>query len=59
MKTKETCKWTETDRIYGCGGEPYYKTSCDNFYTNFEIKAICKEIKFCPYCGKPIEAINE
>lgn len=48
----ETCRWTE-DRVCEC-----WDTGCSrSFVFVDEGGPTGNRIRFCPYCGKPIEAV--
>lgn len=45
-----TCQWSLEEN----GEEEYWHTSCDHDFFFLEGGPADNELKFCPYCGKPL-----
>ena len=50
---KTTCTWGYDD------GDDYWETSCDGAFQLVDGTPADNGMKFCPYCGRPIEEVSE
>lgn len=57
MKNNETCKWELQDDWPD--DQQYYSTHCDNAQQFSEGTLLENGYKYCPYCGKEIEEVND
>jgi rRNA maturation endonuclease Nob1 len=53
--TITTCKWKYQEDAY----EEHWTTECGEAFVFFEGSPKDNHIRFCPYCGKPIEQIEQ
>lgn len=53
---EHTCKWREDG--YKWDGYGYWETGCDNLFQFNTGGPEENRFKFCPYCGKPIEVVE-
>lgn len=52
------CKW-KYDKPWDDNYEGFYDTSCGNTFVPIEGTPNENKMKYCPYCGKEIEQIEE
>ena len=49
-----TCTWTLDD----CGDGEVWETACGQAFQFFDGSASDNKMKFCCYCGKPLEEVR-
>lgn len=49
---KQTCLWTYEDL------DDYWDTACGEAFTMTEGNLVENHMRFCPFCGKPIQEVG-
>jgi len=52
-----TCKWKQDG--FNLVEHDYWETTCGNLFQFYNRGPEQNHFKFCPYCGKPIEVVED